>query len=498
MLNRGCGIIMPVFSLPSPHGIGTLGQAAYDFADFLAAAGQSYWQMLPLGPTCCGDSPYSASSSAAGNPYLIDLDELAERGLLSPGEIGDDWGDDARQVDYTKLYDHRLELLALAKSRGWDAERDKIAEFRRENARWLEDYALYSALKEHFDMKPWNEWPDEGARRRDPAALDRYRDMLREQIELHIFVQYLFYSQWGALKKHINSLGIKIIGDLPIYVSLDSADVWSEPQFFALDSRLVPCEVAGVPPDYFSEKGQLWGNPLYDYDKMRADGFGWWIRRVSCMQRLYDVVRIDHFRGLESYWAVPNGAEDARSGHWVKGPGMSLVGVLTSWFCGMDFIAEDLGIMTPGVQALLRESGLPGMKVLEFAFDPSGTSSYLPHNYTDPNCVCYTGTHDNSPLALWLQEAAPEELDLARRYFGIDKNKDLPAAMLRGGMASTARLFMAQMQDYLGLGEGCRTNVPGVAQGNWRWRMLPGEATAELAQRLRAEARLYGRESVAK
>ena len=493
MQNRGSGIIMPIFSLPSPHGIGTLGQAAYDFADFLAEAGQSYWQMLPLGPTCCGDSPYSASSSAAGNPYLIDLDDLVRRGMLTKDEIGDDWGDDLRHVDYTKLYDRRYELLSLAKSRAWNAERYAIEAFRRENAQWLESYALYSALKEHFSSKPWTEWPDEGARHRDAETLAKYGEALRERVELHIFVQYLFYSQWGALKKYINSLGIKIIGDLPIYVSLDSADVWSEPQFFALDSRLVPCEVAGVPPDYFSEKGQLWGNPLYNYDKMRADGYGWWIRRVSCMQRLYDVVRIDHFRGLESYWAVPNGAEDARSGHWVKGPGMSLVGVLTSWFSGMEFIAEDLGTLTPEVGALLRESGLPGMKVLEFAFDPSGTSCYLPHNYTDPNCVCYTGTHDNSPLAMWLQQSAPKELDFARRYLGVDEGGDLARAVLRAGSGSTARLFMAQMQDYLGLGEGCRTNVPGIAFGNWRWRMLPGEATKELAQEIHAMAALYGR-----
>ena len=492
-MNRSSGILMPISSLPSPYGIGTFGKAAYDYADFLAAAGQRCWQLLPLGPTSYGDSPYQSFSTFAGNPYFIDLDALIEDGLLTREEVvSRDWGDDPRCVDYGKIYESRFAVLAQAKARGWERDRAAVAAFEEENKGWLPDYALFMALKRRYGMAAWTAWPEEAIRLHRAEAVAKYREELRGDVELFVYMQFLFFRQWEKLKAYINALGIRIIGDLPIYVALDSADVWAEPEQFQLDENGVPTEVAGVPPDYFSADGQLWGNPLYNYDRMRADGYAWWIRRVAGAAKLYDVIRIDHFRGFESYWAVPYGEATARNGRWVKGPGMSLVGTLTQWFSGTEFIAEDLGYPSPEVRKLLADSGLPGMKILEFAFDVHEPSDYLPHRYTE-NCVCYTGTHDNSPLALWRKEAPRECVALARRYFAVGRSEGLNFGIIRGGMASVAKLFVAQMQDYLELGEGHRMNTPGLAGGNWTWRMLPGETDAALAARIRAMAELYER-----
>ena len=329
-MNRSSGILMPISSLPSPYGIGTFGKAAYDFADFLHAAGQGYWQLLPLGPTSYGDSPYQSFSTFAGNPYFIDLDLLIKDKLLTRKEVTScAWGSEPRYVDYGKIYESRFALLERAKARGWERDREAVAAFEAENSRWLPDYALFMALKRHFGMKSWTEWPDEGARLHRADALERYRAELRGDVELFTYIQFLFFRQWSALKSYINGLGIRIIGDIPIYVAMDSSDVWSEPEKFQLDERNVPVEVSGVPPDYFSADGQLWGNPLYDYEAMQKDGFEWWIRRIGGAAKLYDVIRIDHFRGFESYWAVPYGETTAKNGRWVKGPGMSLGGVLT-------------------------------------------------------------------------------------------------------------------------------------------------------------------------
>jgi len=494
MIERSAGILMPVFSLPSAHGIGTLGQAAYDFADFLHAAGQRYWQLLPLGPTSYGDSPYQSFSSFAGNPYLIDLDLLAADGLLTREEIeAVDWGGDPRHVDYGKIYEGRFAVLARAKARGWARDREAVRAFAEENDAWLPDYALFMALKRRFGMRAWSEWPDEGARLREPDALARRREELHEDVELFTYLQFLFFRQWAALKAYVNGLGIRIIGDLPIYVAMDSVDVWAAPEQFQLDERGVPTEVAGVPPDCFSEDGQLWGNPLYRYDVMARDGYGWWLRRVDGARRLYDVIRIDHFLGFAQYWAVPYGDETARGGHWVKGPDMSLVGVLTSWFHDVDFIAEDLGVPVPALAALRRASGLPGMRVLEFAFDPAGTSAYLPHAH-EVNCVCYTGTHDNAPLRLWRErEADADTLDFAQKYLWLNETEGWTRGLLRGGLGSVAKLFVAQMQDWLDLGEGSRINAPGTLGGNWTWRLLPGEAGAALAAEIRELTWRYGR-----
>lgn len=485
---------MPIHALPSPYGIGTLGKAAYEFADFLHAAGQRCWQMLPLGPTSYGDSPYQSFSSFAGNPYFIDLEMLMEEGLLTKREVSSvAWGTDPRYVDYGKIYEGRFTLLARAKKRGWDRDRTEVEKFLGENSHWLPDYALFMACKRYFGMKAWTEWEDTDIRmRKSEAVLEKYRKLLQEDVELFIYLQFLFFRQWTGLRDYVHEKGIQIIGDLPIYVALDSADVWAEPDFFQLDEDYVPTVVSGVPPDYFSENGQLWGNPLYRWDRMEQDGFGWWIRRIDGVGKLYDVIRIDHFRGFDTYWEIPYGEKTAKGGHWVKGPGMRLVGMLNGWFPQLEFIAEDLGTPTPSVQRLLEDSGWPGMKVLEFAFDPGESSSYLPHKYRE-HCVCYTGTHDNSPIALWREEADPAEIAFAARYLGLHDAEGFHWGVIRGGMSSVARLFVAQMQDYLGLGAGHRTNTPGVLGGNWTWRMLPGEADDALAERIRLMTGMYGR-----
>ena len=491
-MDRASGILLPISALPSPYGIGTLGKAAYAFADFLHAAGQKYWQLLPLGPTSYGDSPYQSFSTFAGNPYFIDLDLLAEEGLLDKEDLAAaDWGNDPRYVDYGKIYEVRFDVLRRAFLRGRERDREAVERFRAENP-WLKNYALYMAVKAHFGMKSWLEWPDEAIRVRAPEAVARYEKELAEDVAFYTYLQYLFFKQWGELREYIHSLGIRIIGDLPIYVAMDSADVWAEPEFFQLGEGNIPTEVSGVPPDYFSADGQLWGNPLYDYDRMRQDGFGWWIRRVEGASRLFDVIRIDHFRGLESYWAVPYGAETAREGRWRKGPGMDLVGVLTQWFHGLDIIAEDLGFLTPEVHQLLRDSGLPGMKVLEFAFDAREPSNYLPHTY-ERNCVCYVGTHDNETVMQWREQADRADVTFARKYLGLNEAEGFHWGMIRGGMSSVADTFVAQMQDYLGLGAEGRMNTPGTLGNNWRWRLLPGEASPALARKIRRYAHMYGR-----
>lgn len=492
-MKRSSGILMPISSLPSPHGIGTLGAEARKFVDFLAAAKQSWWQILPVSPTSYGDSPYQSFSAYAGNPYFVDLDFLCEDGLLTPDEVSAPfWGSDPSRVDYQAIYQNRLPLLRLATERGWERDREKVAAFLRENESWLPDYALFMALKRHFDMKPWTQWPDEDIRLRRPDAAARYREELAEDIRLFTYIQYLFFHQWQALRAYAHEKGIGIIGDLPIYVAMDSADVWADPKAFQLDERNVPAEVAGVPPDYFTADGQLWGNPLYDWDAMKADGYSWWIRRIAGASRLYDILRIDHFRGLESYWAVPYGETTAKIGRWVKGPGMDLIGVLTAKFPNIQFIAEDLGYLTPEVRQLLAESGLPGMKVLQFAFDSREAANYLPHTYPR-NCVCYAGTHDNSTLMGWKGEAAPADIATARQYLGLNDEEGFHWGVLRGGMSSVADLFVAQMQDYLGLGSEARMNTPGILGGNWQWRMLPGQITEDITKRIAQMTSLYGR-----
>lgn len=492
-MERSSGILLPISALPSPYGIGTLGKAAYAFVDFLAEAEQRWWQLLPVGPTSYGDSPYQSFSAFAGNPYYIDLEQLCAEGLLEPQEIvALDWGREPTKVDYAKIYENRFTLLHKAMQRGWEKNAAEIAAFTEENQRWLPDYALYMAVKRHFGMKAWIEWEDEAIRLHQAEAVESYRSLLAEDVRLFTFIQYEFFKQWNTLRSYAGKKGIGIIGDLPIYVAMDSADVWAEPQWFQLDEKNIPHEVSGVPPDAFSADGQLWGNPLYDWEAMQRDGYGWWIRRIDGAAKLYDVLRIDHFRGLESYWAVPYGNADAKNGRWRKGPGMGLLSVLKNWFPQVEFIAEDLGFLTPEVEQLLRDSGFPGMKVLEFAFDSREPSNYLPHTYP-AHCVCYVGTHDNETVMAWKERAAAEDIAMAVQYLGLHDAEGFHWGILRGGMGSVAELFIAQIQDYLGLGEEARMNTPGQIGGNWTWRLREGQITKELTAKIAEMTRLYGR-----
>ncbi len=481
---------MPISSLPSPWGIGTFGRAAYEFADFLAAAGQKYWQILPLGPTGYGDSPYQCFSSFAGNPYFIDLGKLAEQELLTPAEIDSaDWGADAQNVDYGKLYFGRFPLLEKAFAR---FERsDALDEFSK-NREWLLDYALFMALKDHFGGKAWTEWPDEQIRLRKPKAVETYAKKLSQRVRFHCFLQFLFFEQWNELREYVKGLGIGIIGDLPIYVPLDSADVWARPEAFLLDGDRNPLGVAGVPPDYFNADGQLWGNPLYDWAYLQKTGYSWWMARVSAAASCFDVIRLDHFRGFCDYWAVPYGAKTAREGEWKKGPGRGFIDALKAAFPNLPVIAEDLGFLTKEVHALRDYSGFMGMKVLQFAFDSREPSDYLPHTYPK-NCACYTGTHDNTTAAAWFAECGGEDRAYAARYLGLSEAEGFNWGLIRGGMGSVADLFVAQIQDYLGLGEEARMNTPGKAQGNWQFRVEPGVCAPELAEKIAGMTRMFGR-----
>ena len=490
-MKRSAGILLPIFSLPSAYGIGSLGAEARAFANFLQDAGQSWWQILPVGPAGAGNSPYTSESTFAGNPLFIDLELLAEDGLLTEEELSAARVPEGDGIDYPAVKESRAELLRTAFSRVSGAAAEAARAFAEQNP-WVREYALYRAAKRRFGGLSWFEWPDEGLRRHEHQAVEHWRVELAEEMAFETCVQHWFFTQWAALKGYVNDLGIGLIGDLPIYVSLDSADVWSERGEFLLDGEGRPAKVAGVPPDYFSEEGQLWGNPLYNWDAMKQNGFGWWIRRVEGASKLFDVIRIDHFRGMESYWAVPYGETTAKNGRWRKGPGMDLVGTLTSWFHDLQFIAEDLGFLTPAVHELLEQSELPGMKVLEFAFDTREPSNYLPHTY-GRHCVCYVGTHDNETVMQWREQADRSSVTMARKYLGLNEAEGFHWGMIRGGMSSVADTFVVQMQDCLGLGAEGRMNTPGTPSGNWQWRLLPGEASPALAKKLFLYTRMYGR-----
>lgn len=489
---RRAGILLPMFSLPSPYGIGTMGQAARDFLAFLKAGGQSCWQLLPMGPTSYGDSPYQSFSSFAGNPYFIDLDDLAAEGLLEKSEYaGIDWGG-PRYVDYALLYEKRFPVLKLAVRRLLSAPPEDYSAFLRENAYWLEDYALFMALKGENGGRSWREWP-EGEKLRRPDALDAARERLAEELDFWRGAQYLFFRQWDALKRLANDNGITVIGDLPIYVALDSADVWSDPRQFQLDGNLDPTEVAGCPPDAFTADGQLWGNPLFDWEYMRQDGFSWWLRRIGFQFRLFDTLRIDHFRGFDEYYAIPYGDVNARRGRWRPGPGLAFFQAVNGALGPRDIIAEDLGFLTDSVRMLQKNTGYPGMKILLFAFDHQHPDSeYLPHNYTH-NCVVYAGTHDNETVLGWMAGADPGDVSFARRYLRLNEEEGFAWGMMRGAWASPADLAVMQMQDLLSIGVEGRINTPSTLGDNWKWRLLPGETDEALARRLLRETALYGR-----
>ena len=492
-MKRASGIVLPLFSLPSPHGIGTMGKAARDFVDFLADARQSWWQVLPVSPTSYGDSPYQSPSAFAGNPNFVDLDLLVADGLLTKAEIdAREWGADPSCVDYGLLYENRLDLLRLACDRGWQRDLADVQAFAHENADWLDDYALFMALKQHFSMGAWYTWPDEDIRLHKHDACLRYRRELAADVQLFTYVQYLFFKQWDGLRSYAHDHGVGIFGDMPIYVALASADVWAHPENYQLDERNNPVEVAGVPPDYFSSDGQLWGNPLYDYARMARDDFAWWQRRLQAAGHLYDMVRIDHFRGFARYWSVPAGSTTAKNGHWVWGPGMQLIDALRRGSPDVKLVAEDLGAPSPDVIELLAASGLPGMKVLQFAFDGRRDNEHLPHGIPQ-NCVCYTGTHDNAPLGAWFAEETEECIGLAKRYMGLNDEEGMMWGMVRQGMSSVATLFFAQLQDYLELGSESRINTPGTFEGNWKWRLEEGQLTSDLSHHIADITQLYGR-----
>lgn len=491
-MKRASGILLPVSSLPSRFGIGCFSREAYAFIDCLAAAGQRYWQVLPLSPTGFGDSPYQSFSAFAGNPYFIDLEDLIAKGLLTEAECAArDFGSDPARVDYGKLYENRLPLLRLAYARSTPGA--ELEAFCRGNEDWLDDYALFMALKAAFGGSPWHTWPAE-IRTRDPKALDRCRQQHREEIRFQKYLQFLFHSQWQALKAYAGEKGVQIIGDIPIYAAFDSADAWASPELFQFDDSLLPTAVAGCPPDGFSPDGQLWGNPLYRWEYHRETGFSWWCQRMDQAFRLYDVVRIDHFRGFDAYYAIPYGEPTARGGRWEKGPGMALFRVLNARLGEKPIIAEDLGFLTDSVRQLLKDSGYPGMKVLEFAFDPREESDYLPHTY-DKNCVVYTGTHDNEPLVQWYAG-----LDKASRDFALDYMADAATApgkryfdFIRLAMMSVADTCIIPVQDYLGLGPESRINHPATLGGNWTWRMTRGQLTHSHIRQIRRLTALSGR-----
>lgn len=496
-MRRESGILLSVASLPSRYGIGCFSKEAYEFVDQLKAAGQSYWQILPLGPTSYGDSPYQSFSTFAGNPYYISLEDLIDEGLLTREECeAADLGDDAGLVDYEKLYENRFPLLRKAYERSGAGNDPEFLRFKAENAWWLDDYALYMAVKARFDQAAWTQWAKD-IRLRWQNALDYYRRELYFDIEFHQYLQYLFMSQWNRLKAYANSRGIRIVGDIPIYVALDSADAWASPELFQLDENNAPQAVAGCPPDGFSATGQLWGNPLYRWDYHRQTGYGWWIKRLSYCYRLYDVVRIDHFRGFDQYFSIPAGAENAVGGHWEQGPGIELFRRVKEALGDKEIIAEDLGYVTDSVRRLVAETGYPGMKVLEFAFDSrdSGCASdYLPYNYPE-NCVAYTGTHDNETIAGWFESIKPEEQKLARDYLcdHYTPVEELHLPFISLVMRSQARMCIIPLQDYLGLGNDCRINTPSTVGENWRWRLVPGQMSEAVTEEIGMVTRRYGR-----
>ena len=496
MFERSSGILFHPTSLPGKYGIGTLGKEAYAFIDFLKKSRQKLWQIFPLGPTGYGDSPYQSFSSFAGNPYLIDFDLLIEAHLLSEEDLRDVFfGDNEEYIDYGAIYNQKYPLLRRAyenfKSSDNHEMRENLEHFKRENASWLNDYSLYISLKNHFNGLPWNEWAHD-IKNREHGAMEHYKNELADDIEYHNFIQFLFFKQWGDVKRYANENGIKIIGDIPIFVAADSSDAWANPEIFLFDEERKPVKVAGVPPDYFSATGQLWGNPLYNWQKLKETNYSWWVERVRANLSTCDIIRIDHFRGFEAYWAVPYGDDTAINGQWEPGPGIDLFNAIKSQLGELPIIAEDLGLMTQGVIDLREATGFPGMKILGFAFDSGEENDYLPHTYTK-NCVVYTGTHDNDTLIGWFQKAKEEDRQFARDYLNSRSDDEIHWNAIRGAWSSVANMAISPVQDFLGLGSEARINTPGVAAGNWQWRLKHGVLTDELADRIAKLTKIYSR-----
>jgi 4-alpha-glucanotransferase len=502
-------VLLPVTSLPSKYGIGCFSKEAYEFIDFLKDAGQSYWQILPLGQTGYGDSPYQAFSTFAGNPYFIDPEQLLKAGYITRKDLGTGRSaGDPMYVDYGAIYRYRFRMLrkayenspyALQPSGKWTdpkygEERVSFDAFRAKAKAWLPDYALFEAVKAHFGGRSFLEW-DVDIRRRKPEALKKYQELLADEVRFYEFQQYMFDCEWHALKKYANAKGISIIGDIPIYVAMDSSDTWSHPELFKLDESGKPTVVAGCPPDGFSATGQLWGNPIYNWEYHRKTGFEWWIARIRNCFELYDIVRIDHFRGFDEYYEIPAGDTTAVRGQWTQGPGFALFEALNAALGKKPIIAEDLGFLTPSVIRLVKKTGYPGMKVLQFAFDSREESDYLPHNYQH-NCVVYTGTHDNETMRGWFRNVNRHDRAFAKRYAGIGSEKTAVYGFIRCALESVADTAIIPIQDYLDLGDEARINHPSTLGGlNWRWRLQPGQLTAELAKKMKRMAADYGRQA---
>ena len=495
MINeRSSGILLHPTSLPGKYGIGTLGKATFEFIDFLVKAKQQYWQILPLGPTGYADSPYQCFSAHAGNPNLIDLDILVKARLLHAEDLQDYPHFSDTTVDFEAVQQTKLPLLRKAYHSfalyADNLEKMAYRNFLKDQSKWINDYALFRAIKANRDQKPWYLW-ENPLKMREAEAIRAIQTLLHEEIDFHKFLQFLFFKQWIAVKEYAHTHKVKIIGDIPLYVALDSADAWANPEIFEFDSNLNPIRVGGVPPDYFSETGQLWGNPLFRWDVLKETGYRWWIDRIRTSLFLYDIIRIDHFRGFAAYWAVPYNEKTAINGEWITCPGKDFFDAMQIEFGDLPIIAEDLGVITPDVEELRDGFGLPGMKILQFAFDSSEANDYIPHNYVK-NCIVYTGTHDNDTVVGWFNSASADDRKYVLDYLNTGEH-DIHWSFLRLAWSSVAYTAIVPMQDLLGLGTSARMNLPGTTQNNWQWRVNAGDFTPELAAKLAHLTVLYGR-----
>ncbi len=490
-MRKSC-ILMHISSLPSEYGIGKIGKSAFDFVDFLVKSGVKCWQILPISPTSYGDSPYSSYSCYAGNPYFIDFEQLKQEGLLKKSDyLNLNWEDNSKSVNYTKIYNNCFKVLKIAYKNYRKELSSNYHKFVADNKSWINDYALFMALKFKNDGKPWYEW-DKKLAMREESAVKKAEKNLAEEVEFFKFIQFKFFNQWQNLKNYANNRGVEIIGDMPIYVAYDSVDVWANPELFCLDKNKQPVDVAGCPPDAFSVTGQLWGNPIYNWENHKKNKFEWWVNRIKFASNIYDTVRIDHFRGFESFYAIPFGNETAEEGEWRKAPGKQLFKTVKEELGDISIIAEDLGFITDDVRELLEYTGFPGMKVLEFGFSDA-ENEHIIHNFTTSNCIAYTGTHDNDTLKGWVNSMSKDEIKFCKEYLDIQKKKEIPWAVIKATWSSVAETSVAQMQDFLGLDSSARMNTPSTLGSNWQFRTTPEDFSDKLSKKIYKLNKMYNR-----